>query len=424
MVAVLSRELPGVLRDPVYRRLFAAQVVALAGTGIATVALGLMAYELAGPDAGLVLGGVFAVKMIAYVLLAPVASAALALVPRRTVMIGADIARLAVALVLPFVGEVWQVFVLVFLLQAASAAFTPTFQSVIPQILPREKDYTQALSLSRLAYDLEAIVSPLLAGVLLMVVTASTLFVGTALGFAASALLVLTSALPRRLGLTSPGGSTAPTQSFGARATAGVALFWRTASLRPVLALNLVVAAAGALVLVQTVPIVRSELSLSPTSVALFLALNGAGSMTGALALPRLLRTVSERRVMLTSAALLVLATTVSAVALTAPGPGTGALVAATWLLIGLGWAGVETPVGRLLRRSVSSEDLTAAFAGQFSLSHACWLVTYPVAGLLGRPGPAYAAAGLALIAGAGLALGTLAWRPVRSTRPRPQEPA
>ena len=189
-----------VLRDRVYARLFAAQVVALVGTGLATVALGLIAYDLAGRDAGLVLGGVFALKMLAYIVLAPVAAAALARVPRRTVLIGADLARLVIALTLPFVGEIWQVFVLVFLLQAASAAFTPTFQSVIPQVLTDEDDYTQALSLSRLAYDLEAIVSPLVAAVALLVVTAPTLFIGTAIGFAASALLVLTSALPRRLG--------------------------------------------------------------------------------------------------------------------------------------------------------------------------------------------------------------------------------
>ena len=144
--------------------------------------------------------------------------------------------------------------------------------------------------------------------------------------------------------------------------------------------------------------------------------------MAGALALPRLLRRVSERRVMLTSAVLLVLATTIAAVALATIGPGTGALVGATWFLIGLGWSGVETPVGRLIRRSVLSADLTAAFAAQFSLSHACWLVTYPLAGLLGSPGPAYAAAGLALIAGVGLTLGTLAWRPVRSSPTRLQE--
>ncbi len=42
------------LAHPVYRRLFLAQVVALAGTGLATVALGLLAYDLAGERAGVV----------------------------------------------------------------------------------------------------------------------------------------------------------------------------------------------------------------------------------------------------------------------------------------------------------------------------------------------------------------------------------
>lgn len=80
-----------------------------------------------------------------------------------------DLVRAAIALLLPFVTQVWQVYVLIFLLQAASAAFTPTFQATIPDVLPAEKDYTHALSLSRLAYDLESLLSPTLAAMLLTV---------------------------------------------------------------------------------------------------------------------------------------------------------------------------------------------------------------------------------------------------------------
>ena len=46
----------GVLRNPTYARLFIAQVVALLGTGLLTVALGLLAFDLAGRDAGAVMG--------------------------------------------------------------------------------------------------------------------------------------------------------------------------------------------------------------------------------------------------------------------------------------------------------------------------------------------------------------------------------
>ncbi len=64
-----------ILSDRTYRHLFLAQVVALLGTGLATVALGLLAFDLAGDGAALVLGTVFTIKMVAYVGIAPIAGA-------------------------------------------------------------------------------------------------------------------------------------------------------------------------------------------------------------------------------------------------------------------------------------------------------------------------------------------------------------
>ncbi len=156
-----------VLRDVTYRRLFAAQIVALIGTGLLTVALGLLAYDLAGSNAGAVLGTALTIKMLAYVGLAPVINAFVARWPKKRVLVGADLIRAAMALCLPFMTDVWQIYVVIFLLQSASATFTPAFQSLIPAILPQEKDYTRALSLSRLAYDMESLTSPILAAGLL-----------------------------------------------------------------------------------------------------------------------------------------------------------------------------------------------------------------------------------------------------------------
>ncbi|WP_292741710.1 MFS transporter, partial [Methylophaga sp. UBA2687] len=158
-----------ILRHRTYRHLFFAQVVALLGTGLATVALTLMAFDLAGNDAGQVMGTAMAIKMIAYVLIAPLASALAESVPRRVMLVSLDIVRAVTALALPFVTEVWEVYVLIAVLQSASAAFTPTFQSIIPDTLPDEDDYTKALSLSRLAYDLENLISPALAAIFLLV---------------------------------------------------------------------------------------------------------------------------------------------------------------------------------------------------------------------------------------------------------------
>ena len=81
------------------------------------------------------------------------------------------------------------------------------------------------------------------------------------------------------------------------------------------------------------------------------------------------------------------------------------------WVLVGLGYSALLTPSGRLLRRSAHAEDRPALFAAQFALSHACWLVTYPLSGwLMTRFGPVVALASLAGLAGAGTLLGLRLW--------------
>ncbi|APU38979.1 MFS transporter [Streptomyces sp. TN58] len=370
--------MPSVLRNRTYRHLFTAQVVALVGTGLATVALSLLAYDLAGGGAPAVLGTALAIKMTAYVTVAPLATAVAARVPRRTLMAATDLVRAGVAAALPLVSEVWQVYVLVFLLQAASAAFTPVFQATIPQVLPDEQDYTRALSASRLAYDLESLCSPVLAAALLTVVSYDRLFAGTAAGFLASAALVAATALP---------GPAAPAEETGgvhARSAFGTRLFRATPRLRALLALDLAVAAAGSLVFVDTVALVRGHLGRAEGAVSVALGAYGAGSVLAALALPRLLRRTTDRAVMLSAAACLpaVLAA-VAVLTATTPGPWSWPALLAAWAAIGAACSAVLTPGGRVIRRSAADTDLPAAFAARFSLSHGCWLLTYPLAGWL-----------------------------------------
>jgi MFS family permease len=355
----------GVLFNPTYRRLFTAQVVALTGTGLATVALGLLAYDLGGADAGVVLGTALAIKMVAYVSLGPLAGALATRLPRKALLVSLDLGRAAIALCLPWVDQIWQVYLLIFLLQAASATFTPTFQATIPDVLTAERDYTRALSLSRLAYDLESLLSPLLAAAALTLVSYDLLFVGTAAGFVASAVLVASALLPG-------------TRAVPTRKAQSLRVYLATPRLRGLLAAHFAVAAAGSMVLVNTVAYVRDVLGRGETAVAIALAANGLGSLVAALAMPRLVDRLRDRTVMLRAAAVL-------AVPLFA-----GALAGPHWLVLlvlwtALGAAGslVLTPSGRLLRRSAHPGDLPALFAADFSLSHACWLVCYPLAGWL-----------------------------------------
>ncbi len=359
-----------ILANRTYRHLFAAQVIALIGTGLATVALGLLAFELAGDNAGMVLGTALAIKMVAYVGVAPVAAAFAERLPRRTMLVILDLVRAGVALALPFVSQIWEVYALIFVLQAASAAFTPTFQATIPAVLPQEKDYTHALSLSRLAYDMESLVSPMLAAALLTVMGFHDLFAGTVVGFLASAALVASVVLPAH---------PAPQRrGIYDRTTRGLRIYLATPRLRGLLAISAAVAAAGSMVFVNTVVIVQAGLGLSQSAVALTLASFGAGSMLAALALPHLLEKLADRSVMLGGIGLMV------------AGMFAGSLVSSQawlmtlWFVLGLGYSTAQTPSGRLLRRSSQPEDRPALFAAQFALSHACWLLFYPLAGWLG----------------------------------------
>ncbi|WP_316177467.1 MFS transporter [Bradyrhizobium sp. SZCCHNRI1009] len=394
-----------VLADRTYRHLFAAQVIALVGTGLMTVALGLLAFRIAGENAGAVLGTALAIKMIAYVMVAPVVGGLAGRLPRRAFLVSMDVTRAAVAVALPFIDRVWQVYLLIFVLQSASAAFTPTFQATIPDVLPDEHAYTRALSLSRLAYDLESLLSPTLAAALLTLVTFNWLFLGTVIGFFCSAALVVSVSIPQPPARQARG--------FYDDTTRGMRIYLGTPRLRGLLALNLSVAAAGSMVFVNTVVLVKGMMAGGDGDVALALACFGGGSMIAALLLPRLLDRLPDRRIMLVSAAMLAGVLIVFTVAFWSR-PANEPLkyaVLATWTLLGVGYSAVLTPSGRLLRRSASAADRPAVFAAQFALSHVCWLITYPLAGWLGATaGLTTTLFALASLTLAGAALASTVW--------------
>jgi MFS family permease len=367
-----SRSLVSPLANRTYRHLYLAQISALTGTGVMTVGLALLAYQLADENAGAVLGIALSLRIVAFVLISPLFGAYAHLLPRRRVLVALDLVRAATVLLLPFVDAVWQVYVLIFVINACSAGFTPLFQATIPDVLPDEEVYTRALSLSRLAYDLQQLLAPALAGVLLWFLPLSALFAVNGAAFLVSAALVLSVMLPGARKVTRPEGVLA---NIGW----GIRLYLATPRLRGLLALSMAVAAATAMVIVNTVVYVRDILGGGDTLVTVAYAVSGGGSMLAALLLPRVLDRIAERSVMLAGGALM------------AVGMAAGMLMPALagllviWFLIGVGSSLVQTPQGRLLRRSSHEEDRPALFSAQFALSHACWLVTYLVASVVGN---------------------------------------
>src|SRR5215207_2309314 len=398
-----------VLRNRTYRSLFSAQVIALLGTGLLTVALGLLAFDLAGDAAGSVLGTALTIKMVAYVGVAPLIAAVVDRLPKKAVLVGADVVRLAIALMLPFVTETWQIYVLVFVLQSASATFTPAFQSLIPTVLPESRDYTRALALSRLAYDLEALLSPAIAAALLALISYTNLFVGTAIGFAASAVLVLSTRIP-------PHPADQPETTFWQRLPTGVRVFAKTPSLRFLMLTNVVVAAGTAIVLVNSVVYAKGVYGLDDSALAVTLGAYGIGSLLVAVNIPRIVDRIGVTRTMLFGTIVVVVgliaAVAVTIIAVTGQ-TGWWALLG-TWVVLGAGTSLINTPSSRLLADASTPANRNLVYTAQFALSHACFLITYPLAGWIGAASLPAASAALTVVAIGGAVAALLITRRAR----------
>ncbi|GAA1732617.1 MFS transporter [Microcella frigidaquae] len=398
-----------VLRNRWFAALFASQVSSLVATGLLTVALALVAVRLDPGAAAGIIGTALTIRIAVYVVVSPLASALLAGRSSRAVLVGADLVRLIVAGALVFATAPWQLYVGIVLLQTASAVFTPTYQAVIPRVLPDERDYTAAQSLSRLAYDLESLLSPPLAALLVLVLPPQALFGIVALGFLGSGLAVLLARLHDQVGSTA--------EPVRRRLLRGLGVLARTPGPRFAAVLDAATATIYATVLVSSV-VLLIDAGADPVdpsaALAAVLVAFGLGSIAVAVALPALLRRLRDTTVMLLGAGVAVLALACAAAAALLDGLsvlGIGAL----WAVLGASSSAISTPSARLIRTEVAADQHAAVFAARFSTSHAWYAVTYPVAGLLGTIAPSGAAtAALAGLAAAALLAG-LAMVPPRS---------
>jgi predicted MFS family arabinose efflux permease len=196
------------------------------------------------------------------------------------------------------------------------------------------------------------------------------MFVVTTAAFLVSALLVRAARLPT--------ARTVHERGVWEKVLRGPRLFLRTPELHGLMAIDVAVAVATAMVMVNTVVLVQGVFDLERTATAIAFAVFGFGAIAGALTLPWVLPTVPERTVMLGGSVLMALALLGGAVISTLTG------LTAVWLLLGLGVSLALTPASYLIRRIARPEDLQTLFAAQFSISNGCLLVAYSVAGLLG----------------------------------------
>ena len=366
-----------VLSEKSFRNLFFAQNFSLLGSGLATIAISLLAFDLTGRNAALILSGLFTIKMFVYVIFSPFAGAIADKFDTKKYLIIQDVIRAIAAFGLIFVSEIWHLYIIILLIYLSTAAFTPIYQSAIPKIFKDETDYTKALSLFRIAQDMENILSYALATLLLLFLNYNLLFVGTFIGYFVSALLISAIIFPF---LSKTSGE--KENNFSINLTLGIKRYLSISELRGLMFLNLAVSAGGSMILVNTIILVRSSLELSEIAFSITMLIFGAGCIFAAIIIPYLSKEMTASRIMLVGSSLLPIVFVALAYWLILFDFIWFVLLLA-WFISGFGYTLLLTPMGRVIRKVSSVEEFSQIYSAQFSLSHLCWLFMYPLSGYL-----------------------------------------
>ena len=181
---------PGPLHSPAFRRLFAAQTISRWGDTFNAVALVIAVFRLTG--SGLQVAATVAFEILPVLLLGFVAGVVVDRMPRRRVMIAADLGRAAVALALAFFGgHLAVLYAAAFALSAGTVFFNPAASSLLPSVVGKHELVGANSALWSAAVLSQIALAPL-AGALVAFAGAGPAFAVNAGSFLVSAALLRT----------------------------------------------------------------------------------------------------------------------------------------------------------------------------------------------------------------------------------------
>lgn len=275
------RGLRAVLARPAYRRLWTAQTVSRWGDVFNTVALAVLVFQLTG--SGLGVTGVVVAEIIPVLLLAPLAGAVIDRLPAVKVMIAADVWRMALALLLPFVaGSVVTVYMIAFGLSAGAVFFNPASQSVVPAILEEDELIAGNSGLWTAAVVSQIVLAPL-AGGMVAVLGVTPAFLLNAATYAVSAVVLI------GLVVAVPVAAEAAADKRGwwRRAVEGVGIITGTPLLRLLATIQLLAALSAGATSALLIVLATDHLGVGPKGFGTLLAGIGVGAALGPLLLTR-----------------------------------------------------------------------------------------------------------------------------------------
>ena len=383
------------LKNPVFARLYAAQTANLLGDALTWVGLALLAFELAGDNSAVVLALALTLRITAFVLLSPLAGALADRFDRKSILVGTHCVRMVIVSLLPFVTQLWQVYVLIFALNLFNAFFTPTYKATIP-LVTGENDYAGAIALSSATYQLlGGVIGPSIAGSVAAFIGARQVFFLDAVTFFVAAVLIFT--LPGQLRVESNQQPLSISGRTWRDIKDGTNRLLSDAPIRYALFIQLVTSIMGAQILVNTVGYVQGTLKLGNVQYGWVMAAFGIGAMLFAVAFGAISQRFARTTFILFGAVLITLsllpANYVSLsllinLFLLPANYVSLSLLMILWLLAGFGQNCVNLPTQTLIADRIQSDAQGRVYGAHFAWSHLWWAISYPLAGWLGSQFP------------------------------------
>jgi dTMP kinase len=139
-VAALRGTRPATLKDLIthaqFSKLLVAQTVSSFGDWVGFVAVTAL---VASKGGGYAVAAVMVARMLPAILFGPLAGAIVDRFDRKTLMIGADVARAALYVVMPFLGPLLAIYLLSFVIECFSLLWTPARDASLPNLVPRRQ---------------------------------------------------------------------------------------------------------------------------------------------------------------------------------------------------------------------------------------------------------------------------------------------
>lgn len=192
-IQVLLAYYARLIRNRRYFPLWLGQLASNLGDTVHYIALVVWVYQRTGSS--LVVAGTVLFEIAPVILFAPVAGVLIDRLPRKFVLVAADVVRAVAVLGLLFITELWQIYAIVALLTTAGAFFNPAVNATLPTLLDAE-DLLAANSISWSTGRFVQIIGSAVAGGVIAAVGAEAAFVFNAGTFLVSALLLLLLPVP------------------------------------------------------------------------------------------------------------------------------------------------------------------------------------------------------------------------------------